>query len=157
MHAPNLAGLDSAYLVRQLRNFRGGLRGNVEDSNGYMMIGRASALPGDRGVRDVVAYISNLPQFDAPSTITGDVQNGQRLYQSCATCHGSRGEGNERLGAPRIAQLADQYLVTQLENFYAGVRGGVSGDLHGQQMRAATQILSDRAAINDVVAYIKSL
>src|SRR5579862_8209946 len=55
MHAPNLTGLGGAYLVQQLRQFRAIHRGNERDTYGFMMIGRASALPGDRGVRDVAA------------------------------------------------------------------------------------------------------
>jgi cytochrome c553 len=157
MRAPDLAGLDTWYLVRQLRNFREGRRGNPDDSHGFMMIGRANALPGDRGVRDVAAYISKLPAFEAPATVKGDLQRGQRLYQSCVTCHGAEAEGNEKSATPPLRQLDDRYLVTQLENFSRGVRGAAAEDGPGQQMRAAVQVLPDSAAIQDVIAYIKSL
>jgi cytochrome c553 len=157
MRAPNLAGLGTAYLVRQLRNFRSGLRGSANDLHGFMMIGRASALPGDRGVRDVVSYISRLPVVDAPATLKGDTRRGQRLYERCVTCHGVRAEGNEKAATPPLAQLDDRYLATQLENFSSGVRGTAAGDTAGAQMRAAAQALPDSAAIRDVVAYIKTL
>jgi cytochrome c553 len=157
MRAPNLAGLGSSYLVRQLRNFRAGLRGSSKDSHGYMMIGRANALPGDRGVRDVVAYISKLPAFDSPASIEGDVERGKRLYQSCAVCHGAGAEGDEKAATAPLRQLDDRYMVSQLENFANGVRGSVPEDRPGQQMSAAVRVLQDPSAIRDVVAYIKSL
>ena len=157
MRAPNLAGLGDAYLLRQLRNFRSGLRGNPSDSHGFMMIGRANALPGDRGVRDVVAHISKLPPLDSPASVEGDVERGKRLYQSCAACHGARAEGDEKAETAPLRQLDDRYMVSQLENFANGVRGAVPEDRLGQQMRAAVRVLQDPAAIRDVVAYIKSL
>jgi cytochrome c553 len=156
--APNLVGLGSSYLIRQLRNFRSGLRGNSSDTHGFMMIGRASMLPGDRGVRDVVAYIETHPLFDAPSRVKGDAQRGSKLYAPCAACHGDKAQGNEALNAPALWQLDDQYMVRQLNNFAAGVRGGAAADVPGQQMRAATaSTLPNAAAIRDVVVYIKSM
>jgi cytochrome c553 len=157
MGAPNLAGLGSAYLVRQLRNFRGGVRGNPSDSHGFMMIGRANALPGDRGLRDVVAYISTMPDSRAPATIEGNVEHGRKLYEPCAACHGARAEGDERAAGPPLRQLDDRYMVRQIENFAAGVRGSAAEDGPGQQMRASVGVLRDASAIRDVIAYIKSL
>ena len=157
MRAPNLAGLGNSYLVRQLRNFRGGLRGSASDAHGFMMIGGANALPGDRGVRDVAAYISKLPTFDAPASVKGDAQRGRKLYETCAACHGTRAEGDEKASAPPLRQLDDRYMVSQLENFASGVRGATAGDQPGQQMRVSVSALPDASAIRDVIAYLKSL
>jgi cytochrome c553 len=157
MHAPNLAGLGNSYLVRQLRNFRSGRRGNTLDEHGFMMIGRANALPGDRGVRDVAAYISKLPSFNAPASVEGDVRRGRKLYETCAACHGTRAEGDEKTSAPPLRQLDDRYMVSQLEKFASGVRGSAAEDRLGQQMRASVSVLPDAAAIRDVISYLKSL
>ena len=51
----------------------------------------------------------------------------------------------------------DWYLVTQLKNFKQRWRGNENGDTFGQQMMAMTQILTDDAAINNVVSYINTL
>ena len=78
MHAPNLAGLGYAYLVQQLRKFRAAHRGNESDSYGFMMIGRANALPGDRGIRDVAAFVDSLPVHPSSSAGHRQRQTGPR-------------------------------------------------------------------------------
>jgi cytochrome c553 len=61
LHAPNLTGLGSDYITLELNLFRSGLRGNDRDKYGFIMIGIARALPGQRGLRDISAYIDSLP------------------------------------------------------------------------------------------------
>jgi len=56
-----------------------------------------------------------------------------------------------------LTKTSDWYLVSQLQNFESGNRGGRSDDSYGMQMRAAAQLLSDDGAINDVVKYISTL
>jgi cytochrome c553 len=61
LHAPGLAGRTDWYLVTQLHNYRGGMRGtNAEDSNGQQMRAMAASLTDDAAVNDVVAYINSL-------------------------------------------------------------------------------------------------
>ncbi|MDH4108783.1 MAG: c-type cytochrome [Gammaproteobacteria bacterium] len=59
--APPLAGLNDWYLVRQLENFRDGVRGShPDDLYGAQMRASAALLPDDQAIRDVVAYITSL-------------------------------------------------------------------------------------------------
>ncbi len=59
--APALAGQNDWYLVRQLQNFRNGIRGgHPGDEYGFQMTSMASALGGDRDINDIVAYINSL-------------------------------------------------------------------------------------------------
>lgn len=158
MHAPNLTGLSSQYLVRQLRNYRAQWRGNAADFHGFQMIGRASALPGDRALRDVAAYIGSMtPVISAATLPLSDGKRGAELFAPCAACHGAEAEGNEALASPSLRQLDDWYMVTQLKNFKAGVRGSSEHDVPGMQMREAANVLPDDASITAVVAYIKTL
>lgn len=61
MGAPRLAGQDPSYIELQLQNFRAGLRGvDSTDLNGQVMRPQAQALPDDRAVADVAAYIGTL-------------------------------------------------------------------------------------------------
>lgn len=61
-HAPRLAGMTDWYLVRQLQNFKSGVRGaHPEDQLGYQMTHMVSALADDDAINDVVAYINTLP------------------------------------------------------------------------------------------------
>lgn len=61
--APRQAGLQDWYLVRQLNNFKDGIRGaHRDDIYGHQMRQMASILVNDQAVNDVVAYINTLSQ-----------------------------------------------------------------------------------------------
>ena len=56
--APRLAGLDTVYLQRQLRNFREGARGaHRHDKYGRQMSMMAPMVANERDITDVVGYI----------------------------------------------------------------------------------------------------
>lgn len=58
---PALAGQSDWYLVRQLNNYRQGLRAYVaQDIYGMQMKPMAATLAGDKAINDVVAYINSL-------------------------------------------------------------------------------------------------
>jgi uncharacterized protein len=157
MNAPNLTGLNSAYLVRQLRNFIAGIRGGPTNFYGWQMNGRAKALPGDRALRDVIAYVSSLAPQHPPTSVAADATRGRKLFSSCVVCHGEQGQGNSGQGGPALAQLDDWYQERQLHDFRSGARGANPDDAAGQQMRAAAAALPNDRAISDVVAYIGNL
>jgi len=158
MHAPRLTLQGSDYLLQQLRNFRQMVRGGVQDMYGWQMNGRANALPGDRALRDVVAYIDTLPDAYATDTVNGDSKRGQSIYQSsCASCHGSAAEGNPALSSPPLAGLDGWYQLEQLKKFKSGLRGSHPQDMFGAQMRAASNVLLTEQDMNDVVSYTLAL
>ena len=158
MHAPSLTAQGAEYLVRQVRNFRRQIRGGVADFYGWQMNGRAKALSGDRAVRDVVAYIENLPNSMASPTIQGDTVRGQVIYAGqCASCHGSVGEGVPALDSPPLAGLQDWYQLAQLANYRSGTRGTDERNHLGTQMRPYAVALNSEDAMKDVVAYIATL
>jgi cytochrome c oxidase subunit 2 len=158
MNAPKLAGQGSWYLKRELENFKHGLRGTQDrDTFGKMMAPMAATLPDAAAIDNVVAYIRTLPDNPAPQTVNGNAGDGQRLYDTCAACHGAGGLGAQATNAPRLKGMSDWYLVTQLKNFHQGIRGGPSGDLYGQQMASMAANLPDEAAIRNLVAYINTL
>ncbi len=158
MHGSNLTVLDGEYLLRQMRNYRNYARGGVTDFYGWQMNGRAIAMPSDRALRDLVAFIDTLPDFQASKTIEGNVSKGKKIYEEqCAFCHGSRGEGVAELGASRLSGLEDWYQLDQLENYRNGIRGVADGDTWGQQMRPYAEALADDTALRDVVSYIATL
>jgi cytochrome c553 len=62
LRAPKLAGQHDWYLVRQLQNFKSGVRGtDPQDIYGQQMRPMAMTLPDDQAIEDVVAYIQTLP------------------------------------------------------------------------------------------------
>ncbi|MFT4025642.1 MAG: nuclear transport factor 2 family protein [Novosphingobium sp.] len=152
MFAPALTGQDPAYLIRQLANFREGRRGKVEDNHAFQMVGRASVIPGgERGVRDVVAYITTLPAGPAPAGLSAGAAPADA--QACTACHGASGEGNPKLAAPALRGLSQQYIAAQLHNFRKGLRGYASNDANGQVMKAAAAALPDDRAVQQVATY----
>jgi cytochrome c oxidase subunit 2 len=158
LNAPRLAGQEAWYLRRQIHAFRDGLRGAKEgDTYGAQMRAFASMLPDDAAIRNLTAYIETLPGQANQATVTGDVARGRSLYQTCAACHGSKGEGIWALNAPRLANMSDWYLARQLLNFQKRVRGADGHDYYGWQMAVMADSLKNERSINDVVAYINTL
>ena len=63
LNAPKLAGQETWYIIRQLENFRDGIRGtNPQDTFGMQMAPMAQTLPNEQAIEDVAAYIKTLPQ-----------------------------------------------------------------------------------------------
>ncbi len=158
LNAPRLAGQQAWYLRRQLHAFREGLRGTHEgDTYGAQMKPFAAMLADDAAIRNVAAYVEALPGQGRQATVAGDADRGRRLYGTCASCHGSQGQGIWALNAPRLADMSDWYLVRQLQNFQHGVRGAHRQDFYGWQMATFADSLKNERSINDVVAYINTL
>lgn len=157
VQAPRLAGMEDWYLRHQLENFRAGVRGtHPQDEEGLAMQPMAAKLS-DASIDDIVGWVGSWTYVPAEPTLTGDVNAGQRLYQTCATCHGQNGEGNATFNAPALAGQNDWYLVTQLQNFMAGYRGAHPQDARGAQMCTMAKSLGNEQGIINVVAFINTL
>jgi cytochrome c oxidase subunit 2 len=89
--------------------------------------------------------------------ISGDPEQGAAHYALCSSCHGAQGEGNEALNAPKLSGQSGWYMVRQLHDFRAGIRGANPEDTYAQQMIPFAVQLPDEQAIRDVVAYIGTL
>lgn len=60
---PALGVLNDWYLVRQLQNYRDGVRGtHLQDTYGQQMAAATQMLPDDAAIANVVAYIATLQQ-----------------------------------------------------------------------------------------------
>ncbi|CAB3831889.1 hypothetical protein LMG26686_00979 [Achromobacter mucicolens] len=121
---PQLAGLNSAYIVKQLQDFVSGAR-----SNESMRYVAAQLSPSE--MNEVAAYYSALSvPAPTPPKDNGRFSRGRELnlrgdwnqdVPACATCHGGAGEG---LGAtfPRLAGQQSEYLFSQLAAWKGGKR-----------------------------------
>jgi len=97
---------------------------------------------------------------DAAANIRADAANGQVIYNegkgdasACVGCHGEKGLGMDAMGAPRLANIGQVYIVKQLANF--------ANDLYvpsgmGAVMNGVGKALSDQDR-RDVAAYLESL
>lgn len=157
-NAPAIAGMDVEYTARQLRYYRDGVRGtHPGDSVGATMRPVMAAIPDDEAIRNVSAYIASMQAQPVEETIFGDVTRGERIYGSCAACHGANGEGIWAVNAPALAGQNDWYLASQLRNFRDGIRGAHPGDLYGDQMMLMADILPSDDDVDDIVAYLNTL
>lgn len=157
LRAPRISGMEPWYVKRQLLAFRDGWRGlHDDDEAGREMQPMAAALDTEQliAATEFVAAASSPPPGNATA---GDPGAGADYFVTCAACHGERGEGNRELGGPSLTELNDWYMIAQLQNYRAGVRGSHPEDTLGQQMQAAVVVLPDDQAILDVIAYIESL
>jgi cytochrome c553 len=74
-------------------------------------------------------------------------------YDYCTVCHGSDGNGNAAIRAPKIAGIEPWYLKRQFEHFRAGLRGTHADDTAGLEMRPVAEPMDD-ATIEAVAAYV---
>ena len=157
--APAIAGLPAWYVDAQLFKFREGGRGaHFDDIAGLRMRPMALSLHSNDDVRDMAAYVAQLPTPATPLTITGgDAAAGKGHFALCAACHGADGGGNEMMNAPPIAGRDDWYIYDQLRKFRSGVRGTHKLDTTGPGMRAIALSLPDDKALRDVAHYIAEL
>jgi cytochrome c553 len=156
LNAPALAGQHAAYLERQLRNFRAGIRGAAAgDTLGTQMRGSAAVLKNDAEVTAAAKYFASLPPTAPRTPGKGDLRNGNNYYQGkCGACHGGKAEGNPSLSSPRLAGLDAAYLKRQYQNFQKGLRGTHAEDKFGNQMKLMSTSLPTAKDLDDVVAFI---
>lgn len=86
-----------------------------------------------------------------------DTAAGKGHYATCVACHGSQGEGNQAMNAPRLNHLEPVYLAAQLQKFKSGQRGSAGSSPTAMQMAGMAATLADDQAVTDVSAYIASL
>ena len=156
--APALAGLSATYLQRQVDGFRNGYRGlHPDDREGAEMRPMIEGFA-DADLAALGAWLASLPlpPPTAPASAGGDPDRGRGPYAACAVCHGRSGEGNDALGAPRLAGQASWYTARQLRKFMDGVRGSHPDDTSGASMRASVANLDPRD-VPHIVAWIETL
>ncbi len=88
--------------------------------------------------------------------VAGNAAVGAAQYATCAACHGQQGEGLQALNAPKLAGQGAWYLKRQLLNYKSGARGAHEDDTYGKQMAPMATMLVDEAAIDNVIAHIRS-
>jgi len=104
------------------------------------------------------AWLTGHPTFAQTSAqVAGNASAGEPLYAVCSACHGLQAEGNPALHAPKLSGQGDWYLKRQLKYFKQGARGTHDKDVFGKMMAPMAATLGDNAAIDNVVAYIRTL
>lgn len=125
--APRLAGLDTGYLGRQLEAYASGTRRHPEMESIARHLSQSDRLL----VSSYYAALPYQPSVAARSPrapllyAAGDPKRG---LPSCASCHGSAGEGAGPANPPLGGQPA-AYLAEQLENWRLSKRRNDPGNV----------------------------
>lgn len=152
--APTLDGMAESYIVEQIENFRQSRRGtDPTDALTREMSQQAKAIS-DEQVSLMGNYYAGRTRQLSNESVTGDLENGERLYkEQCEGCHSSM-LGRYFTKSPRITHLRGPYLLAQLNQFSNGKRLVVEDSKHKLKMVAVAKKLSDREQSN-IVAFIK--
>lgn len=152
---PKLADQGASYILEQLQEFKDQSRKNP------IMFAQATPLSKE-DMSDLAVFFSE--QAFVPGVATPDsVKLAQPLYRggdpakgipACAACHGPTGAGDPAALYPRIGGQNAAYVVTQLEAFRAGTRGGANA--RGKVMQDVAAKLSDQD-INALASYVAGL
>lgn len=149
---PRLAGLPSAYIVKQLEDYVAGRRQNES----MAIVAGALSAQERRQLGDYYAR-QRTPSTARPS-LGGDIARGERLalygdwsknVPACFSCHGPSGFGV----APQFPSLAAQhpaYTASQLSAWVGGQRNNSSVDLMNQVSSNLSD--ADRRAVADYLA-----
>jgi cytochrome c oxidase subunit 2 len=78
-------------------------------------------------------------------------------FDYCLLCHGTNGNGNYGIRAPKVSGVEPWYLKRQLENFAAGVRGVPAGDAPGHEMAPVALRLREEGQLDAAVAFLATL
>jgi len=155
LQAPRLVGQDATYLNFQVTAFRQGWRGSVpEDVAGQQMRAIVATYPPEVFER-AIEWIAAQSTDRRPLRLIGDRARGEILYrQSCAVCHGERGEGYDTYHMARLSHQHGWYLAAQLRAYRNGWRGINEADEEGRSMRFYAELLPDDQAVDDVAAWL---
>ena len=149
---PKLAGQHPEYLIKQLEEFKSGVRDNA------IMKGMAATLATDDDVRNVAWWLSTQKPNAGAAADKDLVLLGERIYRggisersiaACASCHSPNGAGLP-VEFPRLAGQYAEYVAKQLTDFRDGARG------NNVVMRDVAAKLNDRE-IKAVADYIAGL
>lgn len=150
---PRLAGLDTAYLTRQLADFKSGNRPSP------VMAGIVSLLQ-ESELKPLASHFNK--QKPAPGAGAADTRllaRGKEIFDegivgsavpACSGCHNEDGSGTDKY--PRITGQHSAYVVQQLTNFKSGTRANDSKGV----MQAVAKRMNEQE-IQAVAEYVATL
>lgn len=150
---PKLAGQGASYIMKQLQEFKAGVRKND------LMSPMATPLT-EQDMQDLAAYFSS--QTQNPGVAAAEqVELGAKIYRAgnattevaaCMACHGPAGSGNPAAVFPRIAGQHAVYIEKALKDFRSDAR---SND-NAKMMRNVVSRMTDQE-IAAVAQYLQGL
>lgn len=138
-----------------------------KDLYNYVKFGREGTLMPDykflsnEQLNQLVAFMRNWQteeiDFKAPETISGDIENGERIYGLyCLSCHGVEGIGKKKMGTalsnPQYLQYTTDHQIW-IGTAYGRDNTRMAASLEG--LEGVRQL--SKTEITDVITYIRSL
>lgn len=113
---PRLAGQNEKYIIRQLQHFRSGEReGTMSDIAVNLTDPEIDTLASYFSSQPVLSHTIRDKEFAAVGWFIYHRGNKYSKIPPCASCHGEKGEGTERI--PRLAGQHKSYVSDQLTEF----------------------------------------
>lgn len=154
-YVAHLAGQNKEYLVKQLTDYREGIRHN-------RIMKKPAASLTNKVVAELAEYYSRLPAIKpVPHSDIDIFMRGQLVFNSkvspnglpsCAGCHGAHGLGMPGSMIPRIAGLYPKYLSVQLKNYKNNKRVNDANSV----MRLVSATLNEQE-IEELAFYVRHM
>ncbi len=150
---PKLAGQNAAYIIKQLKDYKAGVRSNPTMSAMVLNLS-------EEDMEDIAAWYASQ-QVTLQGADPEIVELGESLYRAgnkelavpaCSACHSPTGRGNAPAGFPSLGGQHAEYTLEQLKNFRAGVRQNDGNSM----MRAVVERLTDRE-LEALASYVSGL
>lgn len=150
---PKLAGQNATYLIKQLMDYKSGVRSNPTMSAMVLNLS-------EQDMQDISAWYSSQ-QVTLQGADPKFVELGESLYRAgikelavpaCSACHSPTGRGNAPAGFPSLGGQHAEYTLQQLRDFRAGVRQNDESSM----MRIVVERLTDRE-LEALASYVSGL
>lgn len=163
-HRPNIASLSKPYILKQLNDFKCGVRANLEMETVVNTLSTSEITLLSKYYSNQILLTNQLNSYAKKSKLI-DLNLGEAIFTgkrldygipACASCHGNRGEGGKSIKRdfiyPKLTGQKEQYSINQLKLFRANKRSNDSPAM----MRNIASMMDDED-IESVVAYIGKL
>ena len=150
---PKLAGQNAGYIIKQLMDYKSGVRSNQIMSAMVLNLS-------EQDMQDISAWYSSQ-QVTLQGADPKFVELGESLYRAgnkelavaaCSACHSPTGRGNAPAGFPSLGGQHAEYTLQQLKDFRAGVRQNDESSM----MRVVVERLTDRE-LEALASYVSGL
>lgn len=157
---PRLAGQYAGYIVKQIKDFKSGVRANNET-----MAGMAAGVESVQDMKDIASYFAQQAMVKEPLAKVNKklVDKGEDIFKNgrpekdlyaCVNCHGERGKGKALTVSvfPVIGGQHRDYIIKELKDFQSGLRandpGGMMSEiakkLSADEVEAVAEYLSQQ-------------
>lgn len=149
--APEIAGQHPRVIVKQLIDFRAGVRWY----DPMERIAGRHVLQTTQEIADVAAYAGKLPPMPVRKVGNGEwLARGKELYANqCQSCHGEKGEGSDAQMIPRVGGQQFEYLLWQLHDVVDGRRPNMKQQ-HLRQLKSF--VMEDLGGVADYMSRLRA-